>query len=217
MASIDVLLEGVMPEAPNAPLELARQHLMRAVIDMCKRALAWSVWSDPIALVAEQHTYPIPVPDGAELVIVRDVQVDHVPGGLPGLDLREITRRYHDWREHVATPACWVIPERGADELRLVPMPGPMSEPVYLHIRAAYQPTRASREVPDWLVSERFDDLCAGAKSTLLMIPKQEWTDTGLAGFYKGVFEKACDDERVNTEMDQVTGSVRVVPRRFGR
>lgn len=217
MASIDVLFEGVLSDAPGVPLELARQHLMRSAIDLCKRSLAWSVWSDPILLVEDQHTYSITLPADSVLVIVRDIQIDGVPDGLPGLDFREITRRFPSWRDQKSTPDCWVIPERGADSVRLVPMPGPMDGDVYLHIRAAFQPTRESRVLPDWLIEERFDDLCAGAKATLLVIPGQEWSNPSLAAFYKATFDKACDDERINTEMDQTTGSTRVAPRRFGR
>lgn len=217
MASVDLLFEGVLPETPDVPIELARQHLMRAAIELCKKSLAWSVWSDPILLVAEQHTYDIDVPADAELHIVRDVQIDGAPDGLPGLDFREVTRRFPGWREEMATPECWVIPERGVDTVRIVPMPGPMSGDVFMHVRAAFMPVRTARTLPDWMVSELFDDICAGAKSTLLIIPGQSWSQPSLANYYEAKFREACSAERINVEMDQTTGSTRVAPRRFGR
>lgn len=217
MASVDDFLSGVMPEAPDAPVDLVRQHLMRAAITLCKRALSWSVWLPPILLVEGQGEYELGLPADTELVIIRDVQIDNLPEGLPGLDLREVTRRFHDWRTHVSTPSCWVVPERGADNLRIVPAPGASSTPLYMHVRVALQPARAIRELPDWMASELFDELCAGAKATLLIIPGQSWSNPGLAGFYQGVFDEACGHERINIEMDQTTGSTRVAPRRFGR
>lgn len=212
----------VLPAVRGCPEPVAEHHIRLAAIDFCRRTLCWQQLLDPIegevgqvafrlteygdARITEdgvrRTTEPIEqpaadgvatefdliAPPGAEVVRLLSVTVNGEPVTLvEGSRGVQLVRR--------SSPEDFAF-TRDRKMVYIHPAP-PLGASI--EIEAALKPTLAAVEFPDDLFDHYAQDIARGAMATLMLLPKQDWTDLGLGAVHQESF-----DERISTVAAQV-------------
>jgi len=74
-------------------------------------------------------------------------------------------------------------------------MPAPASTST-LVLDVAYKPTKAATVLPDFLLEEYEEAICAGTKARLQVMPKKGWSDTQQAAINASMFNDAIVNAR---------------------
>ena len=96
-------------------------------------------------------------------------------------------------------------------EQEIVLLPAPIAAGT-LKVRVAFAPSDTATTIDDLFGGRHRDALLSGAFSQLLVIPKQSFTDTGLAAYHKGAFEAHIARERGTVTIGFSRAPLRVVP-----
>ena len=80
-----------------------------------------------------------------------------------------------------------------------------------LTVTVIVRPTETAITLPNTLFDEYVDEIAMGAKSRLMMMKGQVWTDLQQAGLYKAMFNDAIDDSNVRTSKGSTNKSLRMV------
>lgn len=181
----------VLPAVRGCPEPVAEHHIRLAAIDFCRRTLCWQQLLDPIEQPAADGVateFDLIAPPGAEVVRLLSVTVNGEPVTLvEGSRGVQLVRR--------SSPEDFAF-TRDRKMVYIHPAP-PLGASI--EIEAALKPTLAAVEFPDDLFDHYAQDIARGAMATLMLLPKQDWTDLGLGAVHQESF-----DERISTVAAQV-------------
>ena len=80
-----------------------------------------------------------------------------------------------------------------------------------LSVTAIVRPTEAAVTLPDTLFDEYVDEIAAGAKSRLMVMKGQLWTDVQQASIYQGLFNDAIESSNVRESKGSTNKALRIV------
>ena len=180
----DAFLPHVLPSVDQCPDGLALDHLVKAARTLCGRTRVWNFECDPIQSVARQGSYVVPLEDGQELVRVLGLAVGSDEYGV-GTGHR--ARR----ADRAGSGKRFARMSYGTREFVLNPAPGRDGIPIVVDV--AVQPTLDAAEWPDDL-SEYMTDIVDGALASLLLLPKQPWTDRATSDVHHSKFMNRIED-----------------------
>jgi hypothetical protein len=187
MASLDTLLDNVMPNAPRLTVELARQEIRKAAIRFCRKSRIDRRRLDAFPTVAGQAAYNLADPAGMALVEVLLVSLDNE---IPLLDPLRPDEIPADAEAEQGRPK-WFCSKQGGAVLQLIYAP----DAVYsVAATVAVEPASDATTLDDWIAKRYGEEISYGALEVLLAIPKKPWTDTAMAAYYKGLFDAAIID-----------------------
>ena len=84
-----------------------------------------------------------------------------------------------------------------------------------LSVTAIVRPTEAATTLPDMLFDEYVDEIAAGAKSRLMVMKGQPWTDVQQASIYQGLFNDAIESSNVRESKGSTNKALRMVGNYF--
>jgi hypothetical protein len=208
---IDLLFPYIQPELSNCPNELIRDAIRQAAVELCSRSNVWTGVLDPMPLMANYPVIDLDSPSGAEVNTILRVWMPSGP--LCPVDMDALINSRPDWLTAVGTPSGYL--REGQNSLRLYPIPtgNDAGQPVY--VRVSYRPKLKVKELPDFLISEWYDALIAGAKARLFLIPGNPWTNAQIAMEARARFNERIGDAKADELRGSVRRSVSVKPRRF--
>lgn len=138
----------------NAPPQIALDALRKTAIDFCNQSGVWE-YRAGFDLQPDVRDYPLEVLQGTRVAYVKEVKInDRV----------------------LASTAFWM---EGRDVLWLRHVPPPTTS--YLEFCVALKPSQDACELPAFLAEDWLDALTAGAAFRLFSIPKQDWSNSGMA------------------------------------
>lgn len=172
----------VLPYAPDCPDATAEHHLRQAAISFCRHT---NVWQAPLSALTGNGVltaFPMTLPSDAEASKLLGVVVNK--SGFAPQD------------------ASLPIPPDGAQLIRdgslhLIAFTGDLrtltvwpAQPVAASIVAtvALKPSMAAATFPDALFGHYAQDIANGALSTILSMPKKDWTDMATAAIKAAEF-----------------------------
>lgn len=175
----------ITPYVPSCPDTVIKTYLPIAAADFFARTYLWRDDIDAIYLAPNQIEYDL----DAEAEVEDVLAVVYKSQPLTRTDLRLIPaeRRGETGDPH----SYWVQADK---TIRVFPTP---EERGKLSVTAVLKPSRVGTGVEDWVYETWADTLVSGAVARLASIPGKTWTDTGLAGLHKSLFEKAIIDARI--------------------
>jgi hypothetical protein len=177
--------------AYSAPQNVAEEAVIQTVVDLCERA---GVWRHTYAFTLQLGVadYPIDVPDGTRLVCVDTVRINNTT---------------YRAQPHSLMCRCggWGVSIPNRDTVLIQPTPYPVCD-VHVELLAWLAPVLENCEIPDALWQEYSDTIANGAASRLMQLPKQDWTNQGLAGRYFNLYEAGVTRAKNKRVLELTTG-----------
>jgi hypothetical protein len=207
------LLPYLLPEVPGAPEALAKQAIMRAANDFCWETGVWNEIQDPISVVDGVNEYDLDAPSGAQIVTIKSIWM--VNRELVPVTMERLQEVIPNWQEAQGSDPAYYNCATDYSTVRIYPIPMGANS-AKMTIRAIYTPNQFGSTLPQFLVDKFLDEILAGAKSRLMIMPGKSWTNPQLAMGNAIAFAEGVVRAKVFQAHDKVAGSVRVRPVRYG-
>ena len=186
MATINDLVEDLMPEVPGCPAPTVRDYLRWAQRQLCSEGNAWIVSDGPVVFGANTPFAEVEVPAGADALRIVRLELDQ--------------RKLEPGLDYVQTGS------NGVEFLRSTPDSNTLLGSL------ACKPAQG-RDMPAELLARWDEAVKDGARSRLLMLP-YPWRDPQTAEHYRLKFLGAQADARSLASSGYQSGSVRMKVRR---
>lgn len=209
----DQLLPYLLPEVPGAPDSLAKQAIMRTANEFCWESGVWNEIQDPITIQDNNNQYDLEAPSGAQIVTIKSIWM--INRELVPVTMERLQELIPNWQEATGSdPAYYNCPSDWS-VVRIYPIPVGANGSK-MTIRATYTPDQFGNYLPKFLVDTFLDELMAGAKARLMLMPGKSWSNPQLAMVNQVAFNEGVIRAKVFTAHDKVAGSPRVRPVRYG-
>lgn len=209
----DQLLPYLLPEVPGCPDTIAKQAIMRTCNDFCWDTSIWSEIQEPFSVQDNVNEYDLDSPNGAQIVTVKSVWM--VNRELVPVTMERLQELIPNWQESKGSdPAYYNCPNDNS-VLRIYPIPYGANG-AKITIRAVYTPNQFGDYIPEFLVSTYLDEILAGSKARLMMMPGKSWSNPQLGAVNQAVYAEGLVKAKVFQYHDRVAGSPRVRPMRYG-
>lgn len=189
MASIDSLLDFVMPKTPHLAVDVARMELRQAAVRFCRRSGFDRRTLPAFSTVVGEPFYALTAPEGTAISKGLRVVLD---GELPGLDPLRPDEVPADAATRTGIPQQFCVLD-GGTRLQLIDAPAAIHSVV---VTVAVEPSKSATDIADVLADRWGEEIACGALEALLVMPKMPWTDTGTAAYYKSRFDAAVSEAR---------------------
>jgi hypothetical protein len=197
----------VQPECPGLPLFECDRAVREAAIELFSRADLWRAEPTDLRLVPNVSEYELPVPTGAEISRVLDVQLVGVP-----LKKEPSESAIHSMLARIqpATPTHFY--QRDNEAIIVAPLAATATT---VKLFASLKPTSTGTTIPDGVGKEYRNLLAIGAKAFLMLMAAQPWSNPQLGAMNKQLFERGVSAaiRRVNFGFNGAP--LRVRPRPF--
>lgn len=211
ITSYDSLLPYVLTETEGVSHPLAISAINRAVRRLCLESSCWFSWQN-VTLIAGEADYQLVEPNASSAVRnIKSVQIE-------GIELAPIPESV------VSVDRPWLMTNSGTPtsyyavngDLHLMPTPTESDVSKSCRVKAAYIPLMDAQEADESLLYRHAETITAGAKSILLMMHGQTWTNPTMAQVYLAEFEKGIGRARIEVEQSESMSGLQVKKRRFG-
>lgn len=205
-------LHMVMLYCPTAPEPILIQHLRLAAREFCKDTRCWrEVVTVPIT---ENPVTVRPSCTGANVVAVQSAM-------LNGRELRAVPFDQADIEKYMTEAGrADQFTQDTADRFIIMPF-----EAGDLTVSAYFAPTSGTlnltgdlkrepqNQVPAFLLTEHAEAIAHGALSRVMAIPRQEWSDGNMAGYFKSMFNEAKGEVQAEMIKGKQRAPIRTTPR----
>lgn len=194
-------LPYVLPYCNGCPPQTVIFHLRQAAIEFMSKTLAWQMQLTPVQSVVGQGAYAIPLPDDSRVVKILRYKLG--TRYESSLLTPSQGRGYRD--DDRCVEGIW------SDDLtnfNVTPLPLTV-EPMTLTV--ALRPDERALEIPENIYEQYIKCISYGAISTISDIPRQSFTDAGVAAAKGSQFrdEIASVAARVSKGSSSASGRVR--------
>ncbi|GAB3359077.1 MULTISPECIES: hypothetical protein [Giesbergeria] len=187
---------------PACPLPTADFALRRAAQEFLSRTRLWREWLDAVRVVNNVREYDLEVPTGATVVRIEQCTVNGQP--MPVLSHNGLPFNYQE----AAAPVAGIV-SRDRETFHLT---RPLPAGSLVATEVSLMPSHSSKGIPNDLFAQHAEDIVAGAKHRLFLIPAFLNGDLSMSA--KAVFEAAIAAKTV-VAWRGATGSVPRVRARF--
>jgi len=204
------LTSEVLPDVMGCPDVTIERAIRDACIELCAQGTAYVVQLDQIRVISGVAEIDLELPTATRLVSVIRAQLGYITLSPKSRD--DLDRSSRDWRQETGTPR--EIAYESSTSIRLIPKPD-QTLTSYLYIRVAVAPTKASTSIPDEIGERYYKEICAGAKSNLMLMPGMPWTNPALSQAHRALFDRGVRDSKTWRSMESVGAERRVRLARF--
>lgn len=169
---IDTLVADVLGAKGivGVPPTIAEDAIRKTAIDFCNQTSIWE-YEGGFKTQYNVSDYPITTPDGTRLSTMRWVEFNGT----------RLTPKTGSSNTFYCRGCGYTFVMEGKDTLWITPTPVDTTCNDYVAFGAALKPSQDACEIPDFLYEDWNDAITAGAAFRLFSIPKQEWSNSGLA------------------------------------
>jgi hypothetical protein len=203
------LVAEALPEVPGCPDITVERAIRDSVIEFCDMTLCYTVDQDPVSVYAGLSEIDLEIPTSTRLVQVLRAMLG--TNQLSRFSRDDLFGTGKAWQTEKGRPQA--ITYASETSVRILPIADQiLTEKLY--IRFAVTPTRASTSVADAIGERYFKEFLHGAKSMLLQMPQQTWTNPQQAAAYRMQFERDMREAKLTSTQDAISGSKRFrIPR----
>lgn len=210
---LDAFFPMIIPEVPGCPDMMVEHAIRMTAIDFCRDTLSWTEIQDPIRLVDNVSLYELDAPTDAMVWKVRDVWAGK--RRLEPKSMIALQDTMPNWATAQGTDPIYYNAADSRDSIRVFPTPFNTTGQS-MTVRVTYVPTATATSLPPYLGQMHLDEIAAGTKARLCMVPGKVWSNPEIGAYYKGVFDAAVTRSRIDESHDRVPSSLTVRPRSFG-
>ena len=189
----DVLIRGPY----TAPQNVVEDAIRRTAIDLCEQAGGWT-----FEYTFEQQygvpDYPLIIPEATRVVCMNWVRIG--------------TNTYYPGpTRNRCKGGSFDISMPNAKTLVLLPVPYPVCDLAHVTVELWLAPMQEACELPEVLWQEFSECIATGAAAKLLMMPKVEWTNQGLAQKMYGLYIAYKTQAKNKKVQQRTTGPLMMV------
>lgn len=194
MTDISSLCSRVTPELTGCPDVVAIEYLRDAVIEFCDRSWYWAEELSPINTVANTATYTLSAPSG-ESIISSIISVSHKDTVLKRRTETEMDRLISGWKDEGGLQANSYT-STVVNVIRLYPYPTD-SVTGAIKARVALKPSRTATTIPQSIYDNYLEAIAAGAKSRLMAMTNQPWSNPAMSAYYQSIFDRGITSAKI--------------------
>lgn len=212
MASLnyDSLIPYIALDVAGAPYPLIVAMINMAAREFCLQSSCWNEYED-IPLAADKSDYEPSTPNGAQVRFVKSILINNREI-LPASE-DKVLYYMRSAFSAVGSPLYYYMLNDMA--FRVLPKPTLMDAGQIMRVRTVFVP-KFNATVFDANLIERYaETLIAGAKARLMEMPGKPWSNPGLAGYNKGLFDVGVAKARIDFELSNVPSEMKVRQRNF--
>lgn len=177
--------DEVLPYVPGCLEAIALNAIQQAATEFCERTWAMNGDHDPISSVADQASYDYVPPANKLVVKVLEAWYSDEPITPKAPDqLRSIYGR--KWQEQTGLPMYYTSTEPRS--IILVPYPAEAVTDA-LTMRVAFKPTPGATTIDTQIWEEYHEEIAAGARYRLMLMPKKPYTNVQQAAIEKARYD----------------------------
>lgn len=206
MAALSEIAKYVRPDVPGCPDIMILDAILRAGIEFCKRTR--TVKEDlTITTILDIPDYVLNTSAGT----VVDEVLSVARGQYENLDPSTHKEfEQEGYNKIVGTPQYFYL--KGDNTLVLGNIPVGVED---LDVVVKIRPAEDATVLPDEIVNRYKYELASGAKSILMLMSKQPWTDIQMATVHRGLFEDAIATTNLREAKGASRKPLRVVGQYF--
>lgn len=183
-------LPEVNPEVPACPHPIMVNAVRNAAIEFCEKTLIWREDLDAITILTDKRGYDLDPPTDTVIVVPIYVAVDGEiirPASVDQLDDVSLYQRV------LKTSRTYDMISASRLQLGWEPDADLTSG---LEVRAALRPSSSADGADTTIYEEWHEDIAAGAKARLMMMPNKNWTNPQLAMYYQNMFDAGIGEAK---------------------
>ncbi|MBU3577579.1 hypothetical protein [Polynucleobacter sp. UK-Kesae-W10] len=202
------LLPYVLPDVSDAPDSLVVRQIMFAANDFCIKTGVWDEIQDPVTVIDGVYQYDVDVPKNAQVSTIKNIWLPNRE--VIAVTMDKLQELMPNWQTATGSGPAYYNAAQDWTSFRLFPIPEQAGN-VQMTLRAAYAPDQFGNVLPRFLADRWLDEICAGAKSRLMLMPKP-WRNDVLAGVNEKIYTDGVMEAKIFMAHDKVIGSMRVKP-----
>lgn len=190
-------LPEVQPEVIDCPIPMILQALRDAAQKLCSNGWVWQE-EYTFSLQAGQAIYDLKPEADAIVSDVYDVRKKNSTTSdkytiIDSLRVPEPDMKMWDtgWRTHESSTGTITKWDFRDERILIVPKPTATFSD-WIKVQCVLQPDRSTNTVPEELYDDYAEEIAAGAKGKLMMMPKRSWTNVQVGQEYTKEFKRAC-------------------------
>jgi len=201
-------LPEVLIEADGCPEQVAINAVRNAAIEFCTMSESWRAELDPLNIAVDEAEYPLDIPSGSQVIILRWGRLIDANGGKSKLtttdeDMLDASEGRLVWRTLTGTVEwIYMIDESTA---RIVRIPE-TAVTNGLIVGVTLAPTRDSYEGPDYLYNKWVEEIAHGAKMRLLNMKTRDWYNAPAAAQCKTAFYRGVNRAKIRASRNSTKG-----------
>ncbi len=172
----------ILPWVHGCPGSTVAHHVRQAAIRFCAETNAYREQMDAVLADGVSSRLALPIDDQVEVSKLYSVTVDGCDRPVYPMQ-SAISMLQRDRCVELS-----YTPDRR--ELIVSPVPADGQKIVVV---AALKPAQTAFGVEDAIFDQYAQDIANGALATLLLIPRQEWTNQASGAVYQGLFDRCVD------------------------
>lgn len=177
----------LMPSVLGCPYPTADAALRAAAREFLERTRLWREWLDPVTVLPGVREYSLDLP--FDSMVVRIERCTANGADMPVLSHNAQASDYTRTEQ----------PEQGivSRDRSTFTLTQAMPAGTHLAAEVSLMPSTKAKGLPDGLFFQHYEDILAGAKHRLMLIPETSFSNGDLAMFFKNAFESAVATKTV--------------------
>lgn len=211
MTAIADFLLRVKPEIPGGVDTVIIRYIRDAAIEFCDRSWYWRQDLTPINTAAGTSTYTIAPP--VDSVISEIISVKHNDIPLKPVIEADLDASNPKWRTEQAEQATrWTATARDSVTLYAAPS---VTATGAIKVKAVLKPSQTAATLPNSLYDNYLNAIAAKAKSLLMAMPGETWSNPEHSAYYQSIFDKGVSDAKVSALKGYNRTTMDMAPPRF--
>ena len=205
MIKFEDMLNDVLPDVPGCTNELAINALRNAAIELYTKSWIYTQACDPQQTVIGQADYDLDTFTNYKNIGIVSASINDaaiIPVGVTSLNRSNLR-----WQDDTGLPTNYLAYDYAT--LRLYPIPDRVST---LNITIALTPAKNATGVEDFIYDLYSEQLAAGAKARLMLIPNKPYTDQNTSREYRAQFSAAITDAKWRAHKSLTNAQLQMAP-----
>jgi hypothetical protein len=189
MIKFEDMLNDVLPDVAGCTNELAINALRNAAIELYTKSWIYTQACDPQQTIIGQAEYDLDSFNLYKIIGIVSASIDDaaiIPVGVTSLNRSNLR-----WQDDNGTPTNYLSYDYTT--VRLYPIPDKVQT---LNVHVSLTPTKNSPGVENFIYDLYSEQLAAGAKARLMLMPNKPFTDLNTSREYRAQFAAAITDAK---------------------
>mgnify|MGYP007090083687 CR=1 FL=1 len=205
MIKFEDMLNDLLPDVPGCQNDLAINALRNAAIELYTKSWIYTQACDSQQTVIGQAEYDLDTFNQYKLIGIVSASIDDaniLPVGKTSLNRSNLR-----WQDDTGQPTNYFSYDYTT--LRLYPIPDRVST---LNVTVALTPAKTATGIENFIYDLYSEQLAAGAKARLMLIPNKPFTDVNASREYRAQFSAAITDAKWRAHKSLTNAQLQAAP-----
>jgi len=173
----------VLPYAPDCPDATMEHHVRLAAIEFCRKTNAWQASLAPLVGDGVLQVFTMVTPSDSQVAKLLGVAISDAYSNVVDAGIREPEYGAQLVRDKTGETIAFT------DDLSMLTVWPVQAVAASIVAKVSLKPAMTAATLPALLFGNYAQDIATGALSTILAMPKKDWTDMAAAGIAATTFK----------------------------